>query len=191
MAPRLKRKNGGRSETPGNRRAAVKTIKQKVARENMADLERKFVAGEAIAMLKAIRVCANCDLPLPAWAASAYISRFDRVHSAQAGSWDEVFGRPVPKGTHLKKLRERRALGLAVLERVEQLRNSTDLPPPIDDALFEFVGRAFRISKSHCNELYYLQKRLNRVLEATLPPTLKSMIEAISDGRDPLLPPKS
>lgn len=71
---------------------------------------QRLAAGDGFAMMLALRLCANHDLPMPAWLASAYIERFDRVLNYQANSWDEVFGSPIPKGKHLAALQKKRAL---------------------------------------------------------------------------------
>ena len=102
------------------------------------------------------------------------------------GSWDEAFGRPFPKGTHLKEYRQRRKLRLAISVRVNQIRtlNTFDKnspPPPIrlgepnppaipfDDGYFEQVGEEFGIKKSLAKKLYYESKRQHAKLRPRKP----------------------
>lgn len=122
------------------------------------DLERQFKAGDGFSLLLAIRVCANHDLPLPDWAARAYIARFDKVLTCRVGSWDDAFRRPFRKGLHLGRARSRRGLRVAVLNRVREILAS-EPETPIDDGLFEHVGAEFDIGKTLANKLYYEAER--------------------------------
>src|SRR3569623_2277533 len=47
-----------------------------------------------MALLGALRICANYDLVMPAWLSRAYIKAYDSVLFARVGSWDRAFGRP-------------------------------------------------------------------------------------------------
>lgn len=127
---------------------------------NMLEEQRQlFENGDRFALMLAIRVCANHDLPLPEWVSRAYIRAFDRVLNYHSKSWDEVFGNPVPKGVHLSALRKRRKLMFGVFNRVHGLLSaSPDMP--IDEALFEKVGKEFNIGHSLASEYYYAAKRL-------------------------------
>jgi hypothetical protein len=109
-------------------------------------------------LMTAIRICANHDLPLPEWAAKAYIKAYDAVNNAREKSWDVVFGKPYPKGRHLKATREKRMLKFAVLNEVNAtLQNNPDTA--IDEYLFEVVGEKFNIKKTLASEYYYEAKK--------------------------------
>ncbi len=108
-------------------------------------------------LMTAIRVCANHDLPLPGWAAKAYITAYDAVNNAREKSWDKVFGSPYPKGAHLNAIRKKRMLSVAVLNEINLIK-SMDPNVKIDDYLFETVGKKFGIGKSLANEYYYSAK---------------------------------
>jgi hypothetical protein len=112
-------------------------------------------------LMTAIRLCANHELPLPEWAATAYIKAYDDVHNARKKSWDEVFGKPYEKGSHLNAIRKERNLEFDVLNSItNRLR---EVPPPaIDCALFEEIGKDFNIGKTLASKYYYAAKeRLN------------------------------
>ncbi len=113
-----------------------------------------FEAGNRFSLPTAIRICANHDLPLPDWASKAYIAAFDQVLNARAASWDEVFGKPYPKGTNLAATRKRRTLKYAVALRINAVLGS-EPHTPIDEALFERVGAEFHIGKTLAAALYY------------------------------------
>lgn len=129
----------------------------------------RFERGQKMALMGAIRICANHDLPLPDWAARAYISAYDKVLTCRSNDWNEVFGRPYP-GKHLGKLRQRRELKFAIYLRVNDLRqdgwsieDGRRVPRyvrALDDILFEEVGEEFSIKKTLCKELYYEAKNL-------------------------------
>jgi hypothetical protein len=121
------------------------------------DVERqKFDSGDRMALLGAVRQCANHDLPLPAWAAKAYIEAYDLVLTCRAKSWDEAFGTPYPKNSNLNAMRKRRLLRYAVFNEVRRLLN-VDPRPPIDATLFETVGKMVRppVGKTMAADLYY------------------------------------
>ena len=53
------------------------------------------------AILAAIRECARAELVIPPWLSRAFITRYDNVLNLRAGSWDEAFDKPYPKGTNI------------------------------------------------------------------------------------------
>lgn len=116
--------------------------------------QERFAAGDRGALLAAVRECARCGLPMPEWVAAAFIRSYDQVLNCRVKSWDEAFGAPFPKGSHLNALRKRRKLRVfvhsAVIDRVQR-----DPSTPIDKGLFESVGEEFNIGASQAEELYY------------------------------------
>lgn len=132
------------------------------ARLDLARLEQAFVAGDRSALLAAIRVCAACDLPLPAWASRAYIAAYDQVLNCRAKTWDEAFGPAFPKGANLNAQRKRRNLRFeihnAVLGTIQR-----EPETPIDAGLFETIGERFGIGKTEAENLYRSAIRLGAV----------------------------
>jgi len=112
-----------------------------------------------MALLAAIRICANHDIPLPPWASSAYIAAYDCVLNCRAKSWDSVFGKPFPKGSHLAALRKKREMQFHVLNEVNAIRNKAP-ETPIDEYLFESVGAGLGLGKTITGEYYYSAKKL-------------------------------
>lgn len=125
-----------------------------VAGFRLEELGKAFAAGDRGALMAALRVCANHDLPMPQWLSKAYIRSYDQVLTCRVKSWDEAFGAPFPKGANLNALRKRRELryriGLAVLNRIQRYPDM-----PIDKGLFEAVGKEFNVGASLAEELYY------------------------------------
>jgi len=128
------------------------------AHHDLAERCKLFESGDVFQLMHAIRICANHDMPLPEWVSRAYISAYDRVVSAQAKTWGDVFGQPYPKGIHLNAVKKRRNLIPAVWVAV---RSILDMEPgtPIDGMLFERVGKKLNIGKSQAAEFYYEAKR--------------------------------
>lgn len=132
---------------PVHRLAAIERIESERAR---------YEAGDSVALLGAIRECACHEMPLPDWAARAFIRGYDQVLNCRAGSWDEVFGRPYPKGTHLAALRKRRLNRIRVILAVRKAREDGRA---IDVSLFEAIGLSLGLGKSLAAELYYEAKK--------------------------------
>lgn len=125
-----------------------------------------------MALLAAIRECANHDLPMPEWVSHAYIRAYDMVLNCKAGSWDEVFGRPYRKGAQLAAMRKRRIKRLAVWNEARRIILS-EPETPIDVAFFERIGEKLAIGKTLASELYYEEKngpRWSRIVEELLEP---------------------
>ncbi len=126
--------------------------------KRLEECRESFHCGDKYELMHAIRICANHDLPLPEWAAMAYIKAFDTVLNARAKSWDEVFGAPYPKHSHMNAIKKRRELKFGVLNRVNEIR-AREPKTPIDEALFELVGQEFNIGKTLAAEYYYSAKK--------------------------------
>ena len=157
------------AENPDKWKHAAGPLYQAAAQESLLVERKRFEAGDRVALLAAIRQCANHDLPLPDWASRAYIAAYDQVLTCHSNSWDEVFGKPYPKGKQLGSLREEREKKFAIYFRIEDLRKahyevqddgSHKLVSsiPIAEELFERVGVEFGIKKTRCSVLYYKAK---------------------------------
>lgn len=133
---------------------------QWAAAQTLETLRAQFEAGDRMALLAAIRKCANHDLSLPGWAATAYIRAYDEVLNYRSKSWDEVFGAPYPKNKHLGALRKKRMLRFAVWKAVNEIRRREPMTP-INADLFERVGEMMRppLGKTSAEEYYYSVKR--------------------------------
>lgn len=165
------------AKTKDRRRWPAGPLHQAAARENLKSLKESFSAGNAMALMAAIRVCANHDLPLPDWASTAYIRAYDQVLNCRERSWDKVFGKPYGR-RHLDDLRKRRQLLFAVYEKIRELLTQSNTDPQrnglngrmaqaseaaaraIDKSLFEDAGGSFGIGATLAEELYYKAKSL-------------------------------
>jgi hypothetical protein len=115
---------------------------------DLKDLEARFFAGDKRALFEALVICIGWAIHLPLWVEDEFLAA---IHSLPK-SWDDVFGRPLPKGTSTKKARLWREIQLPLYLRVRELHARGD---PIDDDLFERVGKKFEISGSTAKRIYY------------------------------------
>ena len=112
--------------------------------EVLESLKQNFEDGDKAALLEAIYRCLLMKRPLPEWLRLAFLDAYEARARFEITSWDEVFDRPVPKGTRLKteKLRRR------VIERVWLLKME-DPKTAIDRGLFDQIGKELGISVEH------------------------------------------
>jgi hypothetical protein len=114
-------------------------------------LEAQFKSGEKYVLAMAVRICASNVLPLPHWAAAAYIEGFDAVHTFQTGTWEKLFGPAIPKGRQLHPLRQRWLKAGAVSNEVQQRRATATA---ID---FDQLAKQFGISTTSAKEYAALE----------------------------------
>lgn len=120
---------------------------------DLVEYRKRFEDGDRYALMTAIRICANHDLPLPGWVSKAFIHAYDTVTNARSKSWNEVFGSPYPKGTNLNALKKKRELRFAVHGTIIGIVKTAP-DTPIDSHLFEKVGSKFNIGKTLAEEYY-------------------------------------
>jgi hypothetical protein len=115
-------------------------------------------------ILDAISECAKHDLPLPLWCKNAFLIAYQDVMAKKYISWDDVFGRPHPKGTHTRDERTRSRDARNIYRRINEI--VAEKQCPIDGNLFEKVGRELGIgAKTKVSELYYEVKHFFEKLE--------------------------
>ena len=127
----------------------------------LADFERLGGARTGFDILACVRKCANLDFVMPDWLAREFIRRYDAVLNVRALSWDapEAFGRPYKKGTNQAATRKRRLLRFGISNSVRAIL-AAEPSTPIDEALFERVGKQFNIGKTLAAELHYSAEKL-------------------------------
>lgn len=126
---------------------------------------RAEIEKSGFAMLEAIEVCARYGLVIPDWLAAEYRRRFNAVKFYRASSWDDdlAFGRPHPKGAHLRSLRKDR-LWPEICGLAERLQ-AEDPTRPIDEAFFDDLAERVRglkeiesqrgLGRSEVQRIYY------------------------------------
>jgi hypothetical protein len=115
-------------------------------------LKRQFEAGDKSVLLYAIYACLELKRPVPEWLRVAFLDACEAAERFEIRSWDEVFGRPVPKGMHLKSEKRNAELRVFIIQRVEALKAGGKR---VDKGLFEQVGKELGISGTVASDIYY------------------------------------
>jgi hypothetical protein len=93
---------------------------------------------------------------LPEWLRVAFLRAYDSATGYEIKSWDDAFGRPHPKHTHLQKERRKLQSRSDIIRRVEELASEM----PTDERLFEKVGKELGIGGSTTvKDIYYEERR--------------------------------
>jgi hypothetical protein len=108
-------------------------------------------------LLDAIYRCLQLRRPVPEWLRVAFLDAYEARARFEIRSWDEVFGKPVPKGIHLETERRNAELRPLILERVKALKAEKK---PIDKGLFEKIGRELNppLKGTTVSEIYYNER---------------------------------
>jgi hypothetical protein len=116
-------------------------------------LEERFNAGDKSALLYAIYHCLLMKRPLPEWLRTKFLHTYEAHARFEIRSWDGVFGRPVPRSTHLETEKRNAELRPLIIKRVEALKAEG----PIDKGLFEKIGRELNppLKGTTVSEIYY------------------------------------
>jgi hypothetical protein len=119
--------------------------------------ERDFRNGDRMALAHAIAICASASprRALPKWAALAFVAGYSGIIHYRSDSWESIFGPARPKGQHLAALRKESQKSLEVWSEI-QLRHEAGTP--IDDELFEAVGKKNGIGKTVVKEYFAAAK---------------------------------
>lgn len=144
----LKRLDAEYLQDGGSSRLAPLSILE--AKWRLCEEREAYESGERIALLGAINICAVHDLPLPEWAARAYLEGYRLALSGKVGSWDDAFGKPFP-GEKWTLRAHRRKTSWPVIHRIEELSNNGE---GIGTDLFHKVGKEFGVCKTNVDTLW-------------------------------------
>jgi hypothetical protein len=124
------------------------------AAQELMELYDSHKKGDKGAILKALHVCFIHRLQIPRWCETAYVNAYRKVNFFQAKTWQDVFGNPHKKGTHIATKKQEKEMSFRVYDRIGQIKKD-DPSVPIDGWLFEKVGREFAIGGKTLTEEYY------------------------------------
>jgi hypothetical protein len=125
-------------------------------------LKRQFEAGDKSVLLYAIYGCLELRRPIPEWLRVAFLDAYEAAERFEIRWWDQVFGRPVPKGTHLKTERRNAQLRWTIIARVEALK--AEGWKVEKEGLFDQVARDLKIKGvkgTTVSEIYYESRGAN------------------------------
>jgi hypothetical protein len=125
---------------------------------------KSYEEGDKAALLRVIEQCALFRRALPEWASHSFDSIYRAALAGKIESWDDVFGRPYQqeKGRAQQRSVRTQSQKWQVWTLVRELHEGEG-KPPIDNALFERVGRKLGIGgKSMIADLYGQVERAAR-----------------------------
>jgi hypothetical protein len=128
---------------------------QWVALQKIDELQAAYEAGDTFSLLDAVAQCALRELVMPDWVIRGYLDRYRSVTQYKVRTLDEAFGAILPKGAKLPARRQAREKGLRAYHEVERQHKPGT---PIDQGLFESVGKDIGISGSKVRDYYYAYK---------------------------------
>jgi len=141
--------------------------RQRLADKHLAGvlqiLKQRYDDGDNTALLSAIYHCALMRASLPEWVQLAFLQAYESATAYDVKSWDEAFGAPHPRGTHLGKEKKHARLRLLIWECVRKLKASGYA---IDKGLFERIGKELDIKPGTAQAIYY--KKENQEFYALL-----------------------
>src|SRR5437763_6458009 len=136
------------------------------------DQNRKnYEAGNKTALFRVLMQCAFFRRPMPEWASHVFVVMHRAAVAGEIRSWDDVFGRPWQQEQPRAQQRGVRTQSrkYQVWIRVRDLHEGEG-KPPIDNALFERVGRQLGIgNKSTVAALYGQVERVVRRIRSSKP----------------------
>jgi hypothetical protein len=144
----------------GNDSSPTSPIFQWADAQYINESRKRIEDGDGFEVLACIRRCVTSGLIAPKWLGMEFNKRYDTVLNCRAKSWDDAiaFGMPYKKGTNISALRKKRILSFAVYNEIRsRLRLNSNIP--IDEGLFESVGKKFNLGKTLTSEYYYEQKK--------------------------------
>ena len=124
---------------------------EKYLAEVLEILKEKFESGDKSTLLYAIYYCCLMKRPLPEWLRLAFLASYEAATGYKIKSWDDAFGRPHPKSTHLKAEKRNAELRFLIILRVQARKEGE----PIDKGLFEEIGTELGISGTTASDIYY------------------------------------
>lgn len=129
----------------------------------LKELYEIYKTGNIHAIIEAVAVCSLFSLPIPFWCAKAFREGYTKVGYYEAQSWEDVFGRAHPKGTHLSAKKDEIKKMAAIYKRVSEIK-AKNPETPIDESFFEVIGKEYGVCRSLANKYYYKErKRYNRL----------------------------
>lgn len=141
--------------------------------------------GNGDALLAAIMDVVHGRIPFPEWLAVEVAAAIRRYTHHHVSTLDQAFGVKRPAGYRRKAVRERLEKAAIVIHAVHDLNRAGY---PIDENMFEEVGKHVGVRKTTASKWYYLHKKQKTVIfmvseklnaKDTLPERLGSVAKAL------------
>jgi hypothetical protein len=143
-------------EKNGYGRVLTRATLRRLKHEKLEGYYRTSVeAGNKREILPALKWCLQCDFPIPIWLFNAFVHAMNKIEKHRVCTWDEVFGRATPKGTHRAALEKKLDKSWRVFLSVEDWRERGQ---KID---FAEIGRRLGLGETLAKEYYsYYRSRV-------------------------------
>ena len=127
-------------------RGGVDRFVELMSAETLESLLRPaYEAGHPRALISAIELCAYQDKVMPDWIKGALGRAVGNLRRLEVRRWEDVFGTPLPRGTHADALLRRRELASTIFSLVQNYR---EIGMPIAEGLFdEIAGKLTALEK--------------------------------------------
>ena len=133
-----------------------------VTGRKLRQLHARYQAGDSSAILEAMTLCFSKEFMIPQWCIEAFRYAYNDIKvNFVSKSWDAVFGKPHRKGMHLAAAQQEKELMPYVYELIKTIKEISP-QTPIEQGLFEAVGKELGISGSTARDYYYKAKKKNK-----------------------------
>ncbi len=122
--------------------------------QEIIKLHESHLTGDKAAILNALEICFSYHFPIPRWCREAYKESFIAIALYEAKTWEDIFGRLHPKGTHIETKRQDRFKSYGVYIRIKKMKEA-DPTVAIDGGLFESIGKELGVGGKTTAEKYY------------------------------------
>ena len=113
-------------------RMAKLDLPAEVVDAHLAEMNARFRAGNANALLRAVGFCGNQQIAMPEWVVAAYFAAMNRWWRFDCATLDAAFGIVWPKGKHLAAAKKRQKLEFAILKDVkDRIRGGASITPAL------------------------------------------------------------
>ena len=139
----------------------VQAVQRQAYAHELLELHQTFIETKDWRLIpRAVYLCAMGDFSMPRWLTKAYVLAYRKVNLYHdADQWDQVLGRPHPKGSQRHPRQQRWKFQAVVYNRIMEIKK-TDPKAAIDGYLFEVVGRELGIGgKTLTEEYFYAEKK--------------------------------
>ena len=115
-------------------------------------LRLRYEAGDGIAIIDAVNICAGYTLPLPEWAALAFCDKYSQLLSYEFRTLDQAFGAFHRKHLDVDAQERRAELGQAAAW-LKALKEAEGVP--VGEGMWDEIGEELGIPGPTLSKMYY------------------------------------
>jgi hypothetical protein len=126
----------------------------------MDNLHRQYTSGDRAALLRAVRRVLQTCKSSPPWVTKEYCGALARWEKVECPELGDAFGVGWPKGKQVAAAQRFQRYGALVFNAVMYRPLKEGKRVPIDDALFEHIGKRLNLSPSTVKRYWARAKQL-------------------------------